>query len=489
MHAENQEKKRTAKNLFYSAISTSSMVFLFLILLAVGRYLGEEQFGIFNTALAIATIAEMLADFGLRDLCLRDVARQRDKTSLYLGNLLTWKVVLSCCVFLVMVAAVYVLHYEAAVRRIVFILIAASLAKSMKYTLRLFLQANDRFGLDAAIEGGEKVVLFIAAVITLALWRDLDIFVAVYCGLRLLGPLVIIWVLNVSVAPVRPRFDFRFSARLQAAALPFGLFAVVFVLLSYVDTIMLSRLRDYSEVGLYNAAFRVYEGITIVPSIFFLVMLPRLSRLYKADREAHYRLGKRVVAYMYIIAVPLFMVGFLLSSFLVTLFGGDYFPAATALRILLFGVLFSFPTWMLNTILISIDKQKVMLLIAVIGTVANIIMNFAVIPLWGYNGSALATAASEVIMFAAILAYLARHDLTIPVLRQAWRPLLGGGLLLAVGVMLRIKNIGTLAVVSVIFLTAYFIYIYMTGILKKDEKEIIRSVFTGLGDRIRRSRA
>jgi O-antigen/teichoic acid export membrane protein len=152
-------------------------------------------------------------------------------------------------------------------------------------------------------------------------------------------------------------------------------------------------------------------------------------------------------------------------------------------------VLFSFPTWMLNTILISIDKQKVMLLIAVIGTVANIIMNFAVIPLWGYNGSALATAASEVIMFAAILAYLARHDLTIPVLRQAWRPLLGGGLLLAVGVMLRIKNIGTLAVVSVIFLTAYFIYIYMTGILKKDEKEIIRSVFTGLGDRIRRSRA
>lgn len=409
---------KTIKKLIFSSISTFSMVFLFLLLILVGRYLGRDEYGIFTTALSIAMIAEILADFGLRDLCLRNVARDLAQTSRYLGNLFTWKIFIAMGVFGVFLGVIYILGYEPQVRLVIYIMVTASLAKSIKYTLRLFLQAHDRFDLDAVIEGVEKVLLLVIGCTALLIWKNLYIFAISFCAIRILGVVAIMLVLNRRVAKVRPRFEFRFSGDLQKQAIPFGLFGVVFAVLSYVDSIMLSRLRDFGEVGLYNAAFRIFEGVTILPTVFFMVMLPRLSKLAVENEEEHRILAVRVVKYMFILAAPITVLGMIYSPILIGIFGKDFPRAALTLRILFTGILFQFPTWMLNTILISINKQKVMLACAVSGLAGNIALNSFAIPRYGYNGAAVATVAAEVIMFTAIFVYLYRYGIRLPILRQ-----------------------------------------------------------------------
>jgi len=417
--------------LIYSSVSTFSMVFLFLLLILLGRYLGIEKYGVFATALAIAAIAEMIADFGLRDLCLRDISRDLNKTSKYLGNLFTWKIFVALAVFFVFWIVIDLLGYKPEEQRVIYIMVIASLAKSIKYTLRLFLQAHDRFDLDAILETGEKAILFVIGLGVLIIWRDLYVFAIAFCLVRILGFVAIVIILHRRVAVVRPLFDFRFSRDLQKKAIPFGLFTVVFVVLSYIDSIMLSRMCGFKEAGLYNAAFRIFEGVTILPTIFFMVMLPKLSGLAVTDKKAHHELASRAVKYMFLLAAPITVLGIIYAPVLITVYSSKFHEAFIVLRILFLGILFQFPIWMLNALLISINQQKVMLACAVTGLVGNVILNVYAIPRFGYNGAAVATVATEVIMFTAILTYLHKTGFKIPVASQFGRAavaaLLAGG--------------------------------------------------------------
>ena len=85
--------------------------------------------------------------------------------------------------------------------------------------------------------------------------------------------------------------------------------------------------------------------------------------------------------------------------------------------------MFQYPNWMLNSILMSINKQKIMMLNGVIGLVFKILLNLWVIPLWGYNGAAVATVIGEALIFALGTVYLFIHHLKIPVIRLGAKPL------------------------------------------------------------------
>ena len=458
------------KNVFYSTISTSSMVFLFFLLVIVGRYLGVDEYGVFTTALSIAMIAEIIADFGLRDLCLRNLARDLDRTSIYIGNLITWKLIVACCVFGTMFIVVYLLGYEANVRFVLYIMVAASVAKSIKYTFRIFLQANGRFDLDAAIESGEKILLFGLGFLVLTIWHDLLLFVITFCSIRVLGLVVIIVTLHFKIAHIRPLANLQFSKKLQMQALPFGLFGVIFVMLSYIDSIMLSRMRSYEEVGLYNAAFRIFEGVSMLPTILFIVMLPRLSKLASSDMSAHKILSNKVIKYMYILALPIFCFCFLYSDYFVLFFGEDFTEASLTLRILIFGILFSFPTWMLNTILISINEQNTMLFIAITGLIGNIILNLIVIPLYGYNGAAFSTVMTEIIMFICLIVYLYKNYNKIPVLKIFCRPFFASAVIFVIGNYINVLSIKALIGVIISLSILYVMLLFAFGTFDRDER-------------------
>ena len=81
------------RSLFYSAISAGSAVFMLLLLVMAGRWLGVEDFGVFSAAISLATIAEVFMDFGLHQVTIRAIARDATRaghllrTSLWLKAL------------------------------------------------------------------------------------------------------------------------------------------------------------------------------------------------------------------------------------------------------------------------------------------------------------------------------------------------------------------------------------------------------------------
>ena len=92
-----------------------------------------------------------------------------------------------------------------------------------------------------------------------------------------------------------------------------------------IDTVMLGILSTDADTGLYNAAYRVYEGLTYVPAILSAVLTPRLSREYVTDRGRHRALARlglvSSVALAAAVAAVTWMVGGI--GWLSLLFGAD----------------------------------------------------------------------------------------------------------------------------------------------------------------------
>jgi len=87
--------QRIAKNTgVLLASQVVSYVIGFFFVMYTARYLGAEGFGILSFALAFTGIFGVFADLGLRQLTVREVARDKSLAGKYLGNIAAMKVIL-----------------------------------------------------------------------------------------------------------------------------------------------------------------------------------------------------------------------------------------------------------------------------------------------------------------------------------------------------------------------------------------------------------
>ena len=94
--------ENVAKNLLYVFASEGvGGVLSFLILLLCASLLGVEAFGVFSFILAITSVCQLVADFGLTNLIVREVAKDKSKTAYIMGNVLTLAWCLSSIMFVI----------------------------------------------------------------------------------------------------------------------------------------------------------------------------------------------------------------------------------------------------------------------------------------------------------------------------------------------------------------------------------------------------
>jgi len=403
------DKISLAKNTIYSAITLLTSFFLLILLILAGRYFGDANYGIFTFSLAFVFIFEIFTDFGISELSQRSVARDKELAPKYFGNLLVWKLIASTVVFVVLVLTINLLKSSPETRFTVYLLGFANILRSFKSSCRAFFRAFERFDLDCLTMYIERSALLAVGTIVLILGGGLISFALVFVVVRVFDLALTFGILNWKVVKIVPKFNLTFLKNLQIEALPFGLSSVIIILYFYVDTVMLSFIRTDAEVGWYNAAYKIYEGLTVFPFIICVVLYPRLSQLFVLNKKAHSLLSSRAAKYMFVISFPILILGILLSKNIINiLFGEGFQNSVVALQILLVGVIFVFQIWLFQTILNSIDKQKVVMYIGLTGLIVNVFLNLLLIPRYGFKGAAATTVMSELMVFGIYYFYLCR---------------------------------------------------------------------------------
>jgi O-antigen/teichoic acid export membrane protein len=175
-----------------------------------------------------------------------------------------------------------------------------------------------------------------------------------------------------------------------------GLNTLALHLNSQADMIVLGFFSDEATLGTYGAITRIVTVVTMSSVAVIAIVQPMIVSAHAAQRnlERLVRDGARLV---FAAAAVVALTIMLFAGDLLAVFGEDFRGGATALRILavgwMIGSLFSLAGPLLN----MTGFERSATIIMALGAALNIVLNIALVPIFGINGAASATAMSVVI--------------------------------------------------------------------------------------------
>jgi O-antigen/teichoic acid export membrane protein len=207
---------------------------------------------------------------------------------------------------------------------------------------------------------------------------------------------------------LRIGFDRRSGTLMLRLALPLAGTLVLNYLYFRLDLLLLSWLKNDVEVARYGLAYRVLEGLMVLPTYVMLALFPSLAR----SEGDHPRLASTVGAALgglEAIALPMAALLAIFSPEIVVLLGGHkYADAAPVLAILAVALGISYLNGVFGNALVALGHQRRLLWLTMATLAINLIVNLALIPPWGPVGAATAVVVSEIVALAVVRGFYVR---------------------------------------------------------------------------------
>lgn len=183
-----------------------------------------------------------------------------------------------------------------------------------------------------------------------------------------------------------------------------------------VDIIILGLFVPTGAVGIYAVAWSLAKFLELFSNAISTTLFPEIS--YSSTQESMEVVTEHTedaLAYTGLFVIPGFIGGFLLSSELMWIYGGEFRDGAAALSILIFAILLYAYYQQLKQTLAGIDRPDLTFRINVILATVNVVLNLLLIPIYGIEGAAVASVLSVVVAMVMSYYYLSQLvQFTIP---------------------------------------------------------------------------
>jgi O-antigen/teichoic acid export membrane protein len=385
------------KNIFSLSVAQVLTKLLTLFVVAyTARTLGVEQYGRWSFALTVASYVGVLANLGLDSIAARHLARDRSRLGSLVSQVLHLKFAASALGLVVVGLVAWALPKSPEVKWLTF-LCYLPLALGFWNLAWVFI-GLERLEFMALAQLVEQVAH--AAFIFLLVRGPSDVMrvpVTAMLG-AIVGGLCIGAVFWVKHGPVRTRLDRAACLALLRETLPFGITQVLGQMYYNFDTVMLGFMRTDTEVGWYNAAYKLLSVVITFRYTIIYSLNPTFARLFAQSSEEMQRLARHVLRLSLYAALPLGVGGTMLAQPIVRLiFGEAYAPAASALRVLVWSPAFLILNIIGPVLLSAAGRWYTMLKIVAAIVALNVGLNLFLIPKWGIVGAAWATLAADIL--------------------------------------------------------------------------------------------
>lgn len=464
--------RKIAYNVIFNVITKVLSTILALVGIAfITRYLGKDGFGNYSTVLAFFAFFGSIADLGIYAITAREISREGADEKKILGNAFALRLVTSLLVFIVTPVVVYFLPYSSDVKFGILIAGASFVFSSTYMVLNGVFQKNLAMDKVATAEVIGKIIQI--SIIALAWKYDLGFTTIILSILAaMIFNFVTVLFLVRKYASLKMQFDFAYWKKFLKESAPLGFSAIVIFIYFKIDTIILSVLKTSTDVGIYNAAYKVIENISFFPAMIIGLMFPIFSRHIFADKKQFNHLANETLKVFIILIVPLVIGTLFLSEGIIHLIGGaSFFEAANTLRILIFALVFIFFGNLFNNILIASNHQKKMLLALICCAIFNVSANLIFIPHYSYTAAAVISALTEFFVALAGLILVLKYTNYQPALQKISQILLSG---LAMATFLFFFNSNNFFPLLIGSSFIYFFFLWLTKtITVKELRSII----------------
>jgi len=445
-----------------------------VVTIYLARYLGTAGFGKYNFVFAYLAFFNILTDLGLQTILVREMSRDPSITSKLIGNAYIIRLILTVIAFISSIVVISLMSYPADTTTYVYIASLTLLFVSFSDFYRTIFEANLRMEYN-----------IIAKLIFKGLSAFLIFLIILTKGtlLHIISALVfsemVKMILNYIFSRkfVRPRFEFdsKLWKYLFKEALPIAIYSVVWIIHFRTDVVMLSMMRGDASVGIYSAAYKLGEPITLVTSALSISLFPLMSQFFKNSKEKLIKICEFSVRYILITILPITInMTFLADRIIFLIYGAEFKYSAGVLQILIWAFILTSINSVLLNLLISINQQKLNTISITLCAITNVVLNSFLISILSYNGAALATVVTKAMLFLASFFFVSRHLEIIPLHKIFLRPFIGG-----IVMSIFIYYFSKLNV-FVLIISAAVIYLMMLLILKEfsiEDINIVKKIF------------
>jgi O-antigen/teichoic acid export membrane protein len=468
------QARRVARNtslLTISQIIGYGESFIYVILIA--RYLGPQSLGILNFGAALIAVFNVLANFGLTTIIVREVARDPSKASKYAANVIPIQLLFALLTIGLIVVFVNALGYSQQTVYVVYILAIGLIFSTLSALLLAIFQGFQQLEFQATVLVITSVVQLCGAVIAIQLHLNVVAFALLSLLMAGIGLAYVYAVCVRRFFVPRLEADFTFWKSTLTEAWPMAAMGISMMIYFRIDAVMISVIQGTTAVGFYSIAYTLSEASIVVPSMFILSLLPMLSHLHQNSVASFRDICARSVKYMLYLALPMaFFVTLWARPIVPLLFGAAYDPSVLALQILIWAAAIMYVTMILGTAFVAADMQRLYMKLMFVAVALNVGLNVLLIPKYSYIGASFATVATETPVLALGLFFLGRHGYDLRFRRTSLPAFFGLSVIVAISAVMLLKNV-PLALITIIDLAVYAAILYELAINEQDKQLIL----------------
>jgi O-antigen/teichoic acid export membrane protein len=453
-----KQSQRIAKNAvfgLFAAVVGGGLQFVSILIVA--RFLGVVDFGVFSYLLAFASVFQFIADFGLSNILVREIARRPDELErLLLGaRSLMW--IFSGVAFLLMLVVLVCLPLEPGIQRLSLVMGIGYLLLLQSVTYIAVLRATENMEHNAIGFVSHKVVLVVLLTVMLGLHGGL--WGAVWChfAANLFQVFYYRWMVGRRFAIRKGNWflwDMSLWTFLTLETLPLGASLGLRQFSWQMEVFLLKYLATPFALGLFSGPYRFLMGLTLFSAVLTGPLFPMFVRLANESREQLVEVYQRSVKWFYLMSLPIVAACIVWPhTIIILLLGKSFLPAVPALRLLGLAVVPLFLS-ALYPVLYSTLHQPGRYLIAMAGVLAGrLILGTWLIMRLNYLGACLSVVIAESILFLVLAKNLKDFDLEW--IRDMLRPLIPFAVMTSILYLARHETITRQIVAGIIAVMTY----------------------------------
>jgi O-antigen/teichoic acid export membrane protein len=248
--------------------------------------------------------------------------------------------------------------------------------------------------------------------------------------------------------------------------------------------LFLQALSTPEQIAIFYAPLRLLFQFQFIPFALSMALFPVFSRIAKPQQQVDIpilnqqeelsKLFIRAFKFSVILCIPVIVLFLLLAKpIILFIFGTKFIDAAPCLQILMISFPVTFQELLMNNFLISIKRQKLILVCNTLCLITNLGLNIWLIPTYGAIGASWATAIAYIVLFIAFFYFIRQYTGAKSLLATFPKPILAG---FGMAVILYFTHTLNWIIFGLLSSVIYLVLIYIVKGVTPRDLQTIKSI-------------
>ena len=358
----------------------------------VARYLGPERFGLLSYANSYVGIFTAIAILGLDGIVVRELVKSPDQRDTLLGTSFLLKVVGTLLMWVLILATLFFSNNDPLTSALIAIIAFGVLFQTFNVIDYNF-QAEVKLKYVVHSQIVQLIVSSITKLVLILKGLPLVWFAAVYSLDAIILAVGLAYAYSRNSGSIK---KWKWNAKV-ALALLLDSWPLMFAYMSYliyakIDRIMIKEMLDEHNVGIYSAAYILYEAPLFISLMIAKSVYPILVQYYQDNKNKFFQLYSTLSSYMTLLSYLIVLFIFIFHEILIQItFGESFEESSKILMLLSFGMIPMFNAFLRSSYITISGNQKIILYTTLFSAMLNIVLNLLLIKAYGVIGAVYAT--------------------------------------------------------------------------------------------------